>query len=131
MNYLLDTTAYSELLRGHDGTADLVQRAGTLYLPNVVMAELRYGFALGGRQEENERLLERFVASKKVRVLLPDNATTTYFVAIAVYAKHKGIKLSTHDVWIAALCEQWEAALVTFDRDFTHLAYPKLQLAKL
>lgn len=126
--YLFDTTAYSELLRGHEKVAEILKNSDVIFMPHVVIAELRYGFRLGSRQFENEKLLAKFLASKKVRVLLPDNATTNYFVDIAVYAHKKGVQLSSHDLWIAAMSEQWEATLVSFDNDFKHLAYKNLNL---
>ncbi len=43
----------------------------------------------------------------------------------------KGVQLSSHDIWIAALAEQWEATLVSFDNDFKHLAYKDLKLLEL
>jgi predicted nucleic acid-binding protein len=127
MKYLFDTTAYSQLLRGHKKVAGLTKAAEAILIPNVVMAELAYGFRLGTRQAENEQLLNRFVANKKVQVLLPDNATTDYFVTIAVFARRAGVQLSSHDLWIAALAEQWDAALITFDNDFKHLDYEGLK----
>ena len=128
MKYMLDTTAYSELLRGHKKVGEVVRNADELYMPNVVIAELEYGFRLGNKQPENEKLLTRFVSNKKVHVLLPDNATTSYFVNIAVFAHKKGVQLSSHDIWIAALAEQWGLILVSFDKDFEHLSYEDLQL---
>lgn len=128
MKYVFDTTAYSELLRGNTLVAEILQSATEVYIPHVVIAELQYGFRLGSRQHENEKLLSRFLASKKIRILLADNATTDYFVNIAVFAHKKGVKLSSHDIWIAALTEQWGAVLMTFDKDFIHLSYEHLQL---
>lgn len=128
MNYLLDTTAYSELLRGHPAVARIIKTADQILLPAVVIAELQYGFRLGSKQLDNDRLLSRFIASKKVRVLLADNATTGYFVDIAVFARQQGVQLSSHDLWIAALAEQWDATLVTFDKDFEHLHYDAIKL---
>jgi predicted nucleic acid-binding protein len=128
MKYLFDTTTYSHLLKGHKVVANILKDAETVFMPNVVIAELRYGFRLGTKQEENERLLTRFVANKKISVILPDNATTDYFVNIAIFARKKGVQLSTHDIWIAALTEQWDATLVTFDNDFKHLDYKDIKL---
>lgn len=128
MKYEFDTTAYSELLRGNEEVGKLLSTGTEILVPQVVIAELRYGFRLGTRQAENEKLLHRFVASKKIRIVLADNATTDYFVNIAVFARKKGVQLSTHDIWIAALAEQWDATLVTFDKDFTHLGYRELKL---
>ena len=128
MKYLFDTTAYSQLLKGHKGVAETLKNAETILLPNVVLAELKYGFRLGTRLEENEKLLSRFIANKKIQVILPDNATTDYFVNIAVYARRMGVQLSAHDLWLAALTEQWDATLVTFDNDFRHLGYDGIRL---
>lgn len=128
MKYIFDTTTYSELLRGHQRVATIVNEAEIIYIPNVVMAELKYGFNLGSRLEDNEKLLSRFVANKKVHILLPDNATTDYFVNIAIFARKKGVQLSTHDVWIASFAEQWGAILLTFDKDFKHLSYSGFEL---
>lgn len=130
MKYVLDTTAYSELLRGQEQVAGILKTATDILIPHVVIAELRYGFRLGSRQLENEKLLSRFVANRKVRIILADNATTDYFVNIAIFARKKGVQLSSHDMWIAALTEQWDATLVTFDDDFSHLNYPELKLWK-
>jgi tRNA(fMet)-specific endonuclease VapC len=131
MKYVFDTMAYSELLRGHKTVADILKQADEIYIPNVVVAELRYGFELGSKKIDNEKLLAKFLAANKVRVLLPDNATTTYFVNIAVLARKQGFQLSTHDMWIAALSEQWDAALVSFDNDFKHLGYKELRLVSV
>jgi len=128
MKYIFDTTSYSHLLRGHDSVAIKVKEADQILLPNVVVAELLYGFRLGKRREENERLLSRFIANKKVAVILPDNATTDYFVNIAAFARKNGVQLSSHDIWIAALSEQWGVTLLTFDNDFKHLGYKDLKL---
>ncbi len=131
MKYVFDTTAYSELLRGHQKIAELVRLADEILIPNVVIAELRYGFELGSRKIDNEKLLARFLAAPKIHIVLPDNATTNYFVNIAVLARNKGVQLSTHDIWIAALTEQWNATLVSYDNDFKHLGYESLQLVSL
>jgi tRNA(fMet)-specific endonuclease VapC len=116
------------MLKGNEAVADILKSAETVFLPSFVIAELKYGFRLGTRQEDNEQLLSRFIANKKIRVVLPDNATTDYFTNIAIFAHKKGVQLSTHDLWIAALTEQWDVTLVTFDNDFKHLNYKHIKL---
>jgi predicted nucleic acid-binding protein len=131
MKYVFDTSTYSELLRGHSGVAEVLKTATEVFIPHVVVAELQYGFWLGSKRQDNEKLLGRFLASKKTRILLADNATTDYFVNVAVFARKKGVQLSSHDIWIAALTEQWGATLVSFDKDFVHLGYKNLKLLTL
>ena len=128
MKYLFDTTAYSELLRGREEIATLLNEAESISLPNVVIAELQYGFQLGTKLSENNKLLSKFLANKKIHAILSDNATTEYFVNIAIIAREKGIQLSSHDIWIAALAEQWDFTLVSSDKDFVHLNHKSLKL---
>jgi tRNA(fMet)-specific endonuclease VapC len=130
MKYIFDTSAYSELVRGHDGMALLVKSAEEIFMPQFSVAELRYGFALGDRQKINEKLLARFLTSPKVRQVSASNATTENYVDIAVYVRKNGKQLSHHDVWIAALAVQYNATLVTFDQDFKYLQKntPPIQL---
>lgn len=128
MDYLFDTSAYSQLLRGNPAASKALQSADKVFIPSFVLAELRFGHASGSKMQENEKLLNRFIAAQKVQVLLPDHATTDYFVATALYARKKGVALASHDIWIAALAQQWDAKLLTYDRDFAHLNYPDLKL---
>ena len=53
MRVVLDTSAYSALMRGHRDVASLVRRAEEVLLPAVVAGELLYGFRVGSRFEEN------------------------------------------------------------------------------
>jgi predicted nucleic acid-binding protein len=47
MKYIFDTTVYSELLRGHKEVATILRDATEVLMPNVVKAELQYGFHMG------------------------------------------------------------------------------------
>jgi predicted nucleic acid-binding protein len=97
MKYGFNITTYSRLLKEHQKSSRNDKKADQIIIPNVVIAELQYGFELGSRKSENEKMLARFIANRKVRVVLPDNSTTIYFVNIAVLARKKGVQLSTHD----------------------------------
>ncbi len=66
MNVALDTTAYSDFLRGTPSRVEIVRRANLIFLPLVVLAELRAGFAAGNREAENLETLGRFRASPRV-----------------------------------------------------------------
>jgi len=64
MKYVLDTTAYSELLKDTVPWRRwlIVQR--NYWYPSRYSG-IRYGFRLGSKQLENEKLLSRFLANKK------------------------------------------------------------------
>lgn len=118
MNCILDTTAYTQLNRGDKTIAQIVREAEHVFLPQFTIAELRFGFALGSRLEENEALLRKFLSAVHIDVIFADDATTAFYVSVAVYARKHGKQLSHNDIWIAALAQQHGAELLTFDKDF-------------
>ena len=54
MRIALDTNRYTDLCRGEADVVDVVERAEVVYLPFIVLAELRAGFAVGKYGVENE-----------------------------------------------------------------------------
>jgi tRNA(fMet)-specific endonuclease VapC len=78
----LDTNAYSDFLRGVPSRVDVVRRAELIYLPLIVLGELRAGFAAGGREAENLATLGQFLASPRVSILPPDEETTEHYASI-------------------------------------------------
>lgn len=70
---LLDTSVYSALFRKHQAAVQLVESAESLYLTPIVLGELRAGFLLGKRGEENERALREFLQSPRVSILVIDD----------------------------------------------------------
>ena len=66
MRVLLDTNAYSALMRGHDELADRVRRAEPVVLSAVVAGELLFGFRAGARLRKNLAELEAFLDNSYV-----------------------------------------------------------------
>jgi predicted nucleic acid-binding protein len=76
MRVALDTNRYVDFCRGETAALQRVREAERIYLPFVVVAELRAGFSCGSRTRANERILTRFLNSPRVRVLYADEQTT-------------------------------------------------------
>jgi tRNA(fMet)-specific endonuclease VapC len=62
----LDTNGYVGFCQGEEKTVDLLEKADSIYLPFVVLAELRAGFAVGKRGTENESVLGLFLSKPEV-----------------------------------------------------------------
>ncbi|MCL4822436.1 MAG: type II toxin-antitoxin system VapC family toxin [Vicinamibacteria bacterium] len=118
MKVLLDTNAYTALLRGHAGVADRVRRADQVLLSTVVAGELLFGFRHGSRYEANRRELEEFLDSPYVSLLDVTWVTAERFGRIAAALRRKGRPLPTNDIWIAAHALESGADLLSFDRHF-------------
>lgn len=119
---ILDTSAYSALQKGNQAIVAEIAKANQLLLPVIAIGELRYGFANGAKAQENERVLQKFLAIDKVEILDITNATTAHYAELYKYAKQKGKALSHNDLWIAALAKQYRVQLVSLDRDFEALS---------
>lgn len=121
MNVALDTNAYSDFMRGDDARVRIIRTARAIYLPLIVLAELRAGFAAGNMKSANAANLQRFLGSPRVSILLPDEQTSHYYAQLYVQLRKKGVAIPTNDLWIAALVVQHNLMLCTSDAHFQHL----------
>ncbi|MCI0343985.1 MAG: type II toxin-antitoxin system VapC family toxin [Chloroflexi bacterium] len=121
MRLALDTNRYVDLCRGAQETAQLVSEAEAVFLPFVVVAELRAGFALGRRPADNERVLRRFLLKDGVEQLFADDQTSFHYASVFRQLRTQGTPIPTNDVWVAALVLQHNLVLHARDRHFDHL----------
>lgn len=115
---ILDTNAYSALLRGIESVSQVVSDTHELSLPLPVIAELRYGFLKGSQAERNEQVLQKFLAQPQISILVPTYKTTEIYAKLQLLCQQKGKALSQNDIWIAALAQETKDTLITFDKDF-------------
>lgn len=117
----LDTNRYSDLCRGVQEVADHLTQAERIFMPFVVLGELRAGFQAGTRARQNEQQLVRFLNSPRVRLLLPDEQTTHHYATLFAQLRRQGTPIPTNDIWIAALVMQHDLVLLARDQHFDHL----------
>lgn len=110
-----------DLFRGDRVLANQLEVAETVFLPFVVLAEMRAGFALGSRGAENERSLRQFLMKGGVAVLFPDEQTTHHYAVVYRQLRKQGTPIPTNDIWIAALVLQHGLVLLARDAHFDHL----------
>ena len=121
MSVALDTNAYSDFMRGVPERVRVVRTAERIYMPLIVLGELRAGFAAGSREQENLETLRKFLASPRVSVLSPDETTTEHYARIFLQLRKKGAGIPTNDLWIAALARQHDVDLCSSDAHFEHV----------
>ncbi len=121
MRLALDTNRYTDMCRGVPEVVGLMEQAEAVFLPFVVLGELRAGFAVGARGAENEGLLHRFLMKPGVGMLFADERTTRQYAAVFRQLRAQGTPIPTNDLWIAALVLQHDLALCARDRHFDHL----------
>lgn len=121
MNLLLDTNAYTALMKGDTSVSNKVRDAEGVFMSAIVVGELIFGFKNGSRFSNNMEDLERFVSSSYVRFLPIDFNTTLRFGLIAASLKKRGTPIPSNDIWIAAQAINTGAALVSFDSHFNRV----------
>lgn len=126
MRLALDTNCYTALAAGDVGVVELVSLAEAVFLPFVVVAELRAGFACGTLARANEIAFQRFLTKPGVEVLFADDATIRQYANLYRQLRQQGTPVPVHDLWIAALTLQHDLTLCTRDGHFRHL--PQLRL---
>ena len=127
MRIALDTNRYVDFCRGNEDVVRVIQEAERLFLPLMVLAELRAGFLCGSQLRKNEATLTLFLNSPRVEILDPDEQTTHHYTRLFYQLRKQGTPIPTNDLWIAALVVQHDLVLCARDQHFDHLPHlPRL-----
>ena len=121
MKIAIDTNAYSDFMRGEPNRVQILRAAGLIFLPLIVLGELRAGFAAGNQESTNAANLQRFLNSPRVSLLIPDEQTTNHYAQLYLQLRKKSVIIPTNDLWIAALVVQHNLVLCTSDAHFQQL----------
>jgi predicted nucleic acid-binding protein len=125
MIFLLDTTAFSDLMREDVSTRNKLATLGPddrVAICSIVRGEVRYGIERlppGARRDALEAKSLRLFA-----VLACEPVSTTagdHYGRIKAISQSKGLSLDENDLWIAATAAATGATLVSRDSDFRRL----------
>jgi tRNA(fMet)-specific endonuclease VapC len=114
----LDTNRLTDLFQGDAELADRLGECDEVWLPLIVLAEIKAGFYGGSQQHRNEILLQSFLGKPTVGVLLPARETAEHYARLFVQLKRAGTPIPDNDLWIAALVLEHDLQLITRDRHF-------------
>ncbi|RKX70525.1 MAG: hypothetical protein DRP60_15670 [Spirochaetes bacterium] len=115
---LLDTNAYSALMKGDTGVLDALSEADEVCLSVFVIGELYYGFNNGNREKQNREELSRFLKKPTVKIVHTTLETAEIFGRLKSNLKKQGTPVPINDLWIAALAIETGSFLLTFDMHF-------------
>lgn len=121
MRLAIDTNRYRDLCDGERDVVERLETAEAIFVPFVVVAELRAGFAVGTKGRTNERVLHQFLAQPGVAILHTTEATTRCYAALYRQLRTQGTPIPTSDLWIAALVVEHDLALYSRDAHFDAL----------
>lgn len=119
---LLDSSAYIAFKKRHPAVMEIVSQAELIFISPIVLGELRAGFLQGSKRDRNERELQLFLHSPRIRVLALDEETSDRYALIRVTLKKAGTPVAVNDLWIAASAMQHGLPVLTSDRDFQKIS---------
>ncbi|MBT4267592.1 MAG: type II toxin-antitoxin system VapC family toxin [Deltaproteobacteria bacterium] len=117
----IDTNRYRDFCASNPVAVDRLQTAEQIFLPFIVLAELRAGFLCGTKTRQNESILSRFLNRQRVTVLYPTEMTTHQYAQLFFQLRRQGTPIPTNDIWIAALVVEHNLTLFSRDNHFDHL----------
>lgn len=123
---LLDTNAYSNLLRGDEIILDVIAETDIIYMSVIVLAELFTGFKGGKKESWNREILDKFLKKATVSVLDVSRETAEIFSEIKNNLKKSGNPIPINDLWIASHVIETGSVLITDDEHFRKI--PGLRL---
>ena len=118
----IDTSAYSHFMRGEAAVVTHLDRASWVGVPSTVLGELRTGFLLGDRPDENSAELEAFLSCDVVNEVTVDVEVARIYAEVVVDLRRAGTPLPTNDIWIAACAVRSGSTVISFDRHFSEIA---------
>jgi tRNA(fMet)-specific endonuclease VapC len=117
----LDTNRLTHLFKGDERLSEWLERCDEVWIPLIVLAEIKAGFYGGARQRSNQILLGRLLSKASVGILLPGRETAEQYARLFVQLKRAGTPIPDNDLWIAALASEHDLTLVTRDEHFHYI----------
>jgi len=117
----LDANRLTDLFRGDAELAEYLGSCEEIWIPLIVLAEIKAGFYGGSRRSGNEILLQKLLGRETVGVLLPDRGTAEHYASLFVQLKRAATPVPDNDLWIAALALEHDLRLITRDRHFERI----------
>src|SRR5258708_22136568 len=117
----LDPNRLTDLFQGDTALAERLAVCDQVWIPLIVLAEIKAGFYGGTQQHRNEGVLQRLLAKTTIDVLLPSRETAEHYARLFVQLKRAGTPVPDNDLWIAALALEHDLVLITRDQHFERI----------
>jgi tRNA(fMet)-specific endonuclease VapC len=124
--YALDTNIIIGIFRGDKQILKQLDSDLDIYIPVIVIGELLFGVEKSKHKNENKNRIEDF--ARLNTILEIDMTTTFYYAQIKSTLTQIGKPIPENDIWIAALCSQYQLKLITRDHHFEEI--PNFPLAQ-
>jgi tRNA(fMet)-specific endonuclease VapC len=108
-----------EALAQVDNVLDLLETAESIYVPVIVLGEIRAGFLAGRLADKNEARLQWFLSQDGILALAVDATVSHRYAEVHRALRARGTPIPTNNLWIAAIAIEHGLVLYTRDAHFT------------
>jgi len=123
---LLDTNAYTGLVKGDIKVYEYITQADIVYMSTVMLGELYAGFQGGSKQDWNCKILCEFIEKITVKIIDVTHDTAKIFGTIKNELRQKAKMIPINDIWIAAHAIETDSNLLTYDKHFKSISNLKI-----
>jgi len=113
---ILDTNAISALASNEIAIRKEIQSLHRIAVTLISIGEYQYGIEGSIHRESLQNWLDAFLAHAEV--LSPTLQTVQHYASIRHELKQNGTPIPANDVWIAALCRQFNMPILSKDHHF-------------
>ena len=115
----LDTNAVIAYREGIPSICTIMDNIDILFLPVIVLGELRYGAINSARPEQNEQVIKKLLENSVLMHV--DEAVAGRYARVRSDLRKKGQPIPENDIWIAAICLENETPLISSDGHFENI----------
>jgi tRNA(fMet)-specific endonuclease VapC len=115
----LDTNQAIQILNGIRTTGEWLVQYASVFLPVVVIGELKYGALNSASSDKNLAKVQQL--ADEFRTLEISSNTTIHYARTRVSLKQSGTPIPENDLWIAAICLEHNLPLATADAHFSRV----------
>ena len=90
-----------------------------IFLPVIVLGELRYGAINSARPAQNEEIIKKLLENSVLMNI--DEAVAVRYARVRSDLRKKGQPIPENDIWIAAICLENEIPLLSNDCHFENI----------
>jgi len=117
---LLDTSAVIALLREVRACRNAVSKASEVFASVITYAELLYGAERAANPQAYRRQTNALM--QRTAIIPCTVSTAGCYARLKAHLAAQGTPIPENDIWIAAVAQQHELAVLTSDRHFQRLA---------
>jgi tRNA(fMet)-specific endonuclease VapC len=115
----VDSNAVIAYREGISAICKLIERIDIVFLPVIVLGELRYGAINSAKPEKNEQDISKFSDNS---VIMPiDEDVAIRYAKVRSELKKTGHPIPENDIWIAAICLELDVPLLSNDGHFQYV----------